>query len=164
MIQLENYELVKADYIRPIPVEEDVTFFDMEVDETPYFHIKNGEFVILSHNCDGHHITSLVINLFRRWFPDLVREGKITLLKTPLVSVGATKREYFFNLDEYKKSSSKGNTRYLKGLGSLDLVDWEFVMRNKSIIEVGFSEDDLDYLDMAFGDSADARKKWLSQI
>jgi hypothetical protein len=37
-------------------------------------------------------------------------------------------------------------------------------MRNKSIIEVGFSEDDLDYLDMAFGDSADARKKWLSQI
>jgi DNA gyrase/topoisomerase IV subunit B len=113
---------------------------------------------------DGSHITSLIINLFRRWFPTLVKEGKITLLRTPLVSVGSTKREYFFTLDEFKKSSSRGNTRYLKGLGSLDLVDWEFVMKNKSIIDIQYTEEDMDILDMAFGDSAEARKKWLSQF
>jgi DNA gyrase/topoisomerase IV subunit B len=113
---------------------------------------------------DGFHITSLIINLFRRWFPTLVKEGKITLLRTPLVSVGSTKREYFFTLDEFKKSSSRGNTRYLKGLGSLDLVDWEFVMKNKSIIDIQYTEEDMDILDMAFGDSAEARKKWLSQF
>jgi len=112
---------------------------------------------------DGSHITSLLINLFYKWFPSIVKTKRLTTLKIPLVSVGdAKKRKYFWDLDEFKSSKTSGNIRYLKGLGSLSLDDWEWVMKDKILTLIEESSDSSDKLDMAFGDSADARKKWLS--
>lgn len=112
---------------------------------------------------DGSHITSLLINLFYKWFPIIVKSKRLTTLKIPLVSVGdGKKRKYFWDLDDFKISKSSGNTRYLKGLGSLDLDDWEWVMKDKILTSIEESSDSKDKLEMAFGDSADARKKWLS--
>jgi DNA gyrase/topoisomerase IV subunit B len=112
---------------------------------------------------DGSHITSLLINLFYKWFPSIVKTKRLTTLKIPLVSVGdAKKRKYFWSLDEFKSSKTSGNIRYLKGLGSLSLDDWEWVMKGKLLTLIEESSDSRDKLDMAFGDSADARKRWLS--
>jgi DNA gyrase/topoisomerase IV subunit B len=112
---------------------------------------------------DGSHITSLLINLFYKWFPSIVKTKRLTTLKIPLVSVGdAKKRKYFWDLDEFKSSKTSGNIRYLKGLGSLSLDDWEWVMKDKLLTLIEESSDSRDKLDMAFGDSADARKRWLS--
>jgi DNA gyrase/topoisomerase IV subunit B len=55
-------------------------------------------------------------------------------------------------------------TRYLKGLGSLSLEDWEWVMTNKSLISIEESEDSKEKLEMAFGDSSELRKRWLSDV
>lgn len=115
---------------------------------------------------DGAHIASLIINLFHKWFPQVIKSGQLTILKTPLVSVGDGKRrKYFFDLDEFKKSSTKGSgtVRYLKGLGSLSVDDWEYVMGNKRIVTIKGSPEDDTYLEMAFGDSSEKRKKWLSK-
>ena len=38
---------------------------------------------------DGAHITSLIINLFHKWFPQVVRSGQLMILRTPLVSTRA---------------------------------------------------------------------------
>ena len=112
---------------------------------------------------DGSHITSLLINLFYKWFPIIVKSKRLTTLKIPLVSVGdGKKRKYFWDLDDFKISKTSGNIRYLKGLGSLDLDDWEWVMKDKILTSIEESSDSKDKLEMAFGDSADARKKWLS--
>lgn len=112
---------------------------------------------------DGSHITSLLINLFYKWFPTIVKTKRLTSLKIPLVSIGdGKKRKYFLDMDEFKSSKTSGNIRYLKGLGSLDLDDWEWVMKDKILTSIEESSDSRDKLDMAFGDSADARKKWLS--
>lgn len=113
---------------------------------------------------DGAHITSLIINLFYKWFPFVIRNRQLTLLKTPLVSLGDGKRrKYFYDLDEFKASKS-GNSgiRYLKGLGSLDLNDWEYVMTNKNLIEISSPEKSKEFLEMAFGDDPAVRKKWLA--
>lgn len=113
---------------------------------------------------DGAHITSLLINLFYKWFPFVIVNSQLTLLKTPLVTIGdGKKRKYFFDMDEFKTSKS-GNSgiRYLKGLGSLSLDDWEFVMSNKKLITISAPQKSKEFLDMAFGDSSDLRKKWLS--
>lgn len=112
---------------------------------------------------DGSHITSLLINLFYRWFPMVIKTRRLGFLKIPLVSVGdLKKRKYYWDLDDFKKSKSPGNIRYLKGLGSLSLEDWEWVMSNKHLISIEESEDSKEKLDMAFGDSSELRKKWLS--
>jgi len=112
---------------------------------------------------DGSHITSLLINLFYKWFPLVVKTKRLGSLRIPLVSIGdGKKRKYYWDLDEFKKSKPSGVTRYLKGLGSLSLEDWEWVMKDKSLWIIEESEDSKQKLEMAFGDSSDARKKWLS--
>ena len=113
---------------------------------------------------DGAHITSLLINLFYKWFPFVIVNNQLTMLKTPLVTVGEGKRrKYFYDLDEFKRAKA-GNTgiRYLKGLGSLSLDDWEYVMTDKKVIGISAPQKSKEFLEMAFGDSSELRKKWLS--
>lgn len=112
---------------------------------------------------DGAHITSLLINLFYKWFPEVIKQKRLSILRIPLISIGdGSKRKYYWNLDEFKKSKPSGTIRYLKGLGSLDLSDWEYVMKNKQLSDIQETSDSQDKLEMAFGDSSELRKKWLS--
>ena len=116
---------------------------------------------------DGAHITSLLINLFYLWFPWMIKQGRIQFLETPLVTTGDKAKKYFYSLEEFKKGSGKsdkGNVRYLKGLGSLSLEDWDYVMKNKRITVLIEDKKTKYHLDMAFGKSAMERKKWLSSI
>jgi DNA gyrase/topoisomerase IV subunit B len=116
---------------------------------------------------DGAHITSLLINLFYLWFPWMIKQGRIQFLETPLVTTGDKSKKYFYSLEEFKKGSGKsdkGNVRYLKGLGSLSLEDWDYVMKNKRITVLIEDKKTKYHLDMAFGKSAMERKKWLSSI
>ena len=113
---------------------------------------------------DGAHITSLLINLFYKWFPFVIVNNQLTMLKTPLVTIGEGKRrKYFYDLDEFKRAKT-GTTgiRYLKGLGSLSLDDWEYVMTDKKVIGISAPQKSKEFLEMAFGDSSELRKKWLS--
>jgi len=113
---------------------------------------------------DGSHITSLLINLFQMWFPWIVAQGRLQILETPLVTSGDRAKKYYFSLDEFKRASASElkNVRYLKGLGSLSLDDWDFVMKNRKIIEITQDEKSRASLEMAFGKSSQARKNWLS--
>jgi len=116
---------------------------------------------------DGAHITSLLINLFFKWFPWIVENKRLSFLETPLVSVGDRSKTYYYSLDEFKtKSQGKriSNVRYLKGLGSLSLDDWDYVMKNKKITKIVKDRKSNSMLEMAFGKSSDARKVWLSNF
>ena len=111
---------------------------------------------------DGAHITSLIINLFYKWFPWVIVNHQLTMLRTPLVSAGdGKKRKYFFDMEEFKKAKPTGNIRYLKGLGSLEVEDWEYVMSNKDLSIITNEGKAKETLEMAFGDSSEPRKRWL---
>jgi len=111
---------------------------------------------------DGAHITSLLINLFYLWFPWMIKQGRIQTLETPLVTVGDKNKKYYYTLEEFKKAPKNGSVRYLKGLGSLSLDDWDYVMKNKKITILSEDKKTKYHLDMAFGKSSLERKKWLS--
>jgi DNA gyrase/topoisomerase IV subunit B len=114
---------------------------------------------------DGAHITSLLINLFYLWFPWMVKQGRIHFLEIPLVTSGDRVKKYYFTLDEFKQTSGKGErglVRYLKGLGSLSLDDWDYVMKNRRVVSIKDDPGAKKSLDMAFGKLASERKKWLS--
>jgi DNA gyrase/topoisomerase IV subunit B len=114
---------------------------------------------------DGSHIASLLINLFYSWFPWIIEEGRLQILETPLVTSGDRAKKYFFSLDDFKKAASSDlkNIRYLKGLGSLSLDDWDYVMKNRRVVKIIQDSGSRSILEMAFGKSSDARKKWLSK-
>jgi DNA gyrase/topoisomerase IV subunit B len=115
------------------------------------------------------HIASLVINLFYKWFPEVIESGKLHILITPLVSAEVKgKRQYFYSMTEWtdfeKSGTAYKSVRYLKGLGSLSIEDWEMVMKERKMFKVRIDRSANKYIDIAFGNSADKRKKWLSGL
>lgn len=116
---------------------------------------------------DGEHITALLVNFFYKWFPYIISNKKLYKLITPLVAAdhGLNRRKYFYTLKEFEKYNKKyklSNIHYLKGLGSLSSKDWEFVMNNKILFKIEEDKNSYQSLDIAFGDSSQKRKKWLS--
>lgn len=170
-INLNNYILVSADSIEEVnntPIE----CTDITVENNHNFLITddiNSNFKLLTHNCDGHHISSLLVNLFYRWFPYVIRQKKLASLVVPLLSYeidGKKDRFYCYSLVDYKKIVSSGkrpkNVRYLKGLGSNDVRDWENIFKNMEIEVIREDSQSKKYLDIAFGKSSEKRKQWLS--
>ena len=117
---------------------------------------------------DGQHISSLIINFFHKWFPHIVKEKKLYKIITPLVTCTYGKpRHYFYTMEEFNefsKNKKVGNVNYLKGLGSLNMEDWVYVMNNKVLFQIIPDRSANKYLEIAFGTSALKRKKWLEGI
>ena len=112
---------------------------------------------------DGYHIRSLLINLFNSWFPWLVEQGKIYILETPIVTVGDRVKKYFYSMEDFLSyKGQKTHVRYLKGLGSLAISDWEHVMADKSLNRIQKDPQTNKNLEMAFGKLSSLRKDWLS--
>jgi len=111
------------------------------------------------------HIASLVTNLFYKWFPNVIRQGKLYILQTPLLSVDESRKtKYFYSMkdfENYKKSKKPSNVRYLKGLGSLSRADWEVVFADMRLFRLSEDSKSSKMLEMAFGTNAALRKKWL---
>ena len=112
------------------------------------------------------HIASLLINLFYKWFPQVIEQGKLNILITPLVSAEVNnKRKYFYSLQEWGQYEKSGQpyrgVRYLKGLGSLSVEDWQTIMAERKMFKVRQDRSAPKYIDIAFGISADKRKRWL---
>ena len=126
------------------------------------------ERVIISTDADPDglgHIASLVINLFFRWFPNVILQGKLFILQTPLLSVDESKKKrYFFTMKEfeyYSKSKKPAAVRYLKGLGSLSREDWEHVFADMRLLKITEDTKSDRMIEIAFGSNASLRKKWL---
>jgi len=114
---------------------------------------------------DGQHIAALIINFFYKWFPYIIEEGRLFKLITPLVACDyKNSRKYFFSSKEFikfTKTKKISNVNYLKGLGSLSISDWEHVMSNKVFFKIVKDRSSDKFLEIAFGDSSNKRKKWL---
>ena len=114
---------------------------------------------------DGYHIENLIVNFFYKWFPYIIEQGYLYRLVTPIIACDYNKRrKYFFSLKEYEKfieTKRVTNITYLKGLGSLSVEDWKWVMNNKVLIKIKSDTKSKKYLDIAFGDNSNKRKLWL---
>jgi topoisomerase-4 subunit B len=111
------------------------------------------------------HIASLITNLFYKWFPNVIRQGKLYILQTPLLSVDENKKtKYMYSMKEfeaYNRAKKPSNVRYLKGLGSLSRADWEHVFADMRLFRLTEDTKAPKMLEMAFGLNAGLRKKWL---
>lgn len=113
---------------------------------------------------DGNAIFCLLLMFFSRW-PQLFKDNRILRVQTPLFVAKKKGKptKYYYTFEEYENTSDNltgYEITYIKGLGSLEKEDYkETVIANPRFIAVTL--DDIEKLNMTFGNSADARKEWM---
>ena len=113
---------------------------------------------------DGHHISSLLINLFYKWFPFLIEQDRLYILDTPVITAKVdNKLTHFYNSKEFYESKFKkvNDKTYIKGLGALDPDDWKLIFSQINLLRIYGDRSAKKLLNIAFGSDAKIRKKWL---
>lgn len=126
-------KFLRIKHISNISSIEPETFIDINVqdDHSFYVYLENSNKYVLSKNCDGSHITGLYLGFFAKYYPNLIKSGKIKHLRTPIITFKDNKdniKHFFFTFDEYNKfiknnDVSKLKIHYYKGLGSWEPKD-----------------------------------------
>lgn len=122
---------------------------------------------------DGNFISSIFVGWFKRFAPNLFKEGKVCKLITPIVILKDSKnniKHYFFQLNEFKKWEAKNpdhkfKVEYLKGLGSIEKDDLNKIIELEgvdSLIKVFELDEGSDkVIDDWLGDNSEPRKEYL---
>jgi len=118
---------------------------------------------------DGMHIRLLLITFFLQFFPEVIRNGHLFILQTPLFRV-RNKQETLYCYDESEKQRAiaklKGNpeiTRF-KGLGEISPDEFKnFINNNIRLDPVNLSKADMinDLLEFYMGKNTNQRQLFI---
>ncbi len=123
---------------------------------------------------DGFQIRTLLLTLFYRLLPTLLREHKVFIAESPLFEI-TTKDETLFAFDEFEKAEilkKLGNKKYTlqrsKGLGENEPdMMWKTTMNPETRRLISVSPADAAATEMIFdtllGDNLPARKKFITE-
>lgn len=106
-----------------------------------------------------------LLAFFANW-PELFEQGRIKFVKTPVwICQKGKEHKWFYTSDEYEavKDELKGwNARYIKGLGSLEVDEYERVINEPHYDVVKLPENWKDHFEMLLGNDSAPRKVWMS--
>ena len=131
--------------------------------------LRYGKICILTDaDTDGGHISSLLVNFFFRYWPELFDQGIVCMMKAPLyIAKKGKKKIYIYDEREYreKESSIKGyDVSYFKGLAGLEIEDWDYFLNKNPLYQtIEYGESPELIIDIAFGPDSSKRKVWLGE-
>lgn len=143
--------------------------YDFET-ENHHFHGSIGNMIV--HNCDGSHITSLILNIFHYFWPELLDMGYLGFCCTPIVKVYQKKETLsFYTLNDYEKwlelnTTKQFKAKYFKGLGTSTAAEARDALENIDTKIITFDADELvnQTVNLAFDKKqTDERKRWLME-
>ena len=106
-----------------------------------------------------------LLAFFANW-PELFEQGRIKFVKTPVwICQKGKEQKWFYTSDEYEavKDELKGwNARYIKGLGSLEVDEYEKVINEPHYDVVKLPENWKEHFEMLLGNDSAPRKVWMS--
>jgi len=141
------------------------------------FDIKNARFgkimIATDADSDGEHIISLIISMIYKLMPELLADGRVYIVKTPLyiISFPDDSKIYYSSEDEKNKKLPKVKGKYtisrLKGLGEVSSEVMEETAMNRdtrNIIQVTMKDAKIlsETTELWFGKSVDDRKEFIS--
>ena len=118
---------------------------------------------------DGMHIRLLLITFFLQFFPDLIKNGHLYILQTPLFRVRNKKKTFYcYNDDEKKKAMKKTGvnpeiTRF-KGLGEISPDEFKyFIGKDIHLEPVIYKKEESvsDLLSFYMGKNTPARQEFI---
>lgn len=119
---------------------------------------------------DGDDIFTLLACLFYKFWPEIFdpkyQPMFYRLVAPNVVASKNGKRIHFTTMADYEKVKEKykgWNIEYMKGLGSMNKVDWEMILSEDADALIPITDDGnmSDIMELLFGESADMRKAWL---
>ena len=124
-------------------------------------------------DADGVHISAMLLGWWKKLAPNFFEDKKIYKLNTPIVIVKDKKEKivkWFFTLNEFKtweKSNKDSSLKiiYLKGLGSLEVADLDYIVAKAgfdSLLDEFTLDGESDKLFAEWlGSDSEPRKKYL---
>jgi len=156
---------VITDLIQALGLRHDLDY----TDDKNYKTLSYGKVMLLTDaDCDGLHISSLIMNFFHALFPTLLEreEPFIVSMATPIVRVFNPKGDILFydenKFRDFAKNQSKSfKSKYYKGLGTTKIEDVPDTFGSK-MIEYTSDQNININMNKAFHKKyADTRKEWL---
>lgn len=128
--------------------------------------LRYGRIVIMADaDVDGYSIMCLVLTYFYKFYPELIRAGKIYWGKTPLFVVTTKAKTYYAYDDEELKALPKGEITRLKGLGESDPIDFTNTIFSPEGRYVQFTMNDAaeayKYFELLLGQNINERRKYI---
>ena len=124
--------------------------------------------ILTDADADGNAIAGLVLTLFNRIAPNIIKQGRVCRLETPLLigSKGEKIEEYYFTLPDKSKMKKNLEYFYLKGLGSWTKNRFNQILEYEGGLEklmVSYTLDNKtdESINKWFGKESDGRKDAL---
>jgi len=115
---------------------------------------------------DGSHIAGLLLVFFMTFFPELIEDGRVYRILSPIIIAEKGKQEkLYYTLSDYEKEkdSLKGwEITYNKGLGGLQTHHYNDMIRNKKLEQFYFEGDYLKTMKIWFDKSTEMRKEIIA--
>jgi DNA gyrase/topoisomerase IV subunit B len=159
------YELRELDLRKNRVIQELMLILGLDLKDKDISNLNYKDIYIFTDgDVDGSHISMLLIIFFAKFFPDIIKKGKLKRILCPIIIASQKdKKECFYSIDDFNKVAHKykdWKINYYKGLGEYpDDIYSEFV--NKPNCEViSLDATDEKYLEKIMR-SIDFKKKWL---
>lgn len=147
-------------------VKDLLTAIGLKMGEPPS-NLRYGKILIYSDaDPDGDSIAGLLINFFGRYWPEMVEQGRICRVMTPLV---VTKKKdesnWFYTIREFEEwcigrdDLKSWSIEYKKGLASLEDAEYEQIIKNPNMFAIEGGLDLKATLDAWFASDPSIRKE-----
>lgn len=113
----------------------------------------------------GYSIVCLMLTFFYKYYPELIRQGKIYWARTPLFSVESGGKTYYAYSEEELDKLPKGKVSRNKGLGELSAKEMKDTLFTIDDSYVQFTMKDAQladyYFNLLLGDSVNGRREYI---
>lgn len=114
---------------------------------------------------DGYSIVCLVLTFFYKYYPELIRQGKVYWARTPLFSVVSGGKTYYAYSEEELANLPKGKVSRNKGLGELSAQEMKSTLFTNEDSYVQFTMEDAAaasyYFNLLLGENVKGRREYI---
>lgn len=114
---------------------------------------------------DGYAIVCLVLTFFYKYYPELIRQGKIYWARTPLFSVETKGQTYYAYTEEELVKLPKGKVSRNKGLGEISAEEMKRTLFDNQDGYVQFTMEDATaaayYFNLLLGENVKGRREYI---
>lgn len=165
---LNVFDLKPVKFMANQEIKELVNILGIDINDSNTDMTYDKIVILTDADADGNAIAGLVLTLFYKIAPGIIKSGKICRLETPLLigSKGDKIEEYYFSLPDKSKMKKNLDYFYLKGLGSWTKSKLNQIIEKEGGIEglmtpYEYDEEIEKSIERWFGDDSNKRKEVL---